>query len=154
MSTNERKRLYVKFRANGGTPIGSWYCAGIVERFRANECGEHDAPQIGDMRIRLEPDNEPYDPGDTLEPFRGSDGRWRSREELERELNRILDSQGVWGVIGEVWDGSDWEHADSCWGYAGFDRPDCPIENFSIVDTMASCLALRAKLGENVAALP
>jgi len=74
-----RKRLYAHYRANGGTPAGSWRCAGIVAEFRAHECGEHDEPEIGDMRIRLEPDDEPYDPGDTLEPFRGSDGRWRTR---------------------------------------------------------------------------
>ena len=149
-----RKRIYAQFRMAGYSPADSWRSAGIVEEFRAHECGEHDEPEIGDMRIRLEPDNMPYNPGDTLEPYRGSDGRWRTREENERELSELLERTGVWGSIGEVWDGSEWVEVDSCWGHAGYDNPDCPIENCYIVDRMAECLELRAKLGENVAALP
>ena len=149
-----RKRIYAQFRTAGYSTVDSWRDAGIVAEFRAHECGEHDEPEIGDMRIRLEPDSEPYDPGDTLEPFRGSDGRWRTKEELERELSELLERTGVWGSIGEVWDGSEWVQSDSCWGHAGYENPDCPIENCYIVDHMAECLELRAKLGENVAALP
>lgn len=149
-----RKRIYAQFRTAGYSPVDSWRDAGIVAEFRAHECGEHDEPEFGDMRIRLEPDGEQYDHGDTLEPFRGSDGRWRTREELERELSELLDRTGVWGSIGEVWDGSEWVQADSCWGHAGYDNPDCPVENLYVVDHMASCLNLRAKLSENVAALP
>ena len=149
-----RKRIYAQFRMAGYSPADSWRSAGIVAEFRVHECGKHDKPEFGDMRIRLEPDDEPYNPGDTLEPFRGSDGRWRTREENERELSELLERTGVWGSIGEVWDGSEWVEADSCWGHAGYDNPDCPIENCYIVDRMAECLELRAKLGENVAVLP
>lgn len=149
-----RKRIYAQFRTAGYSPADSWRSAGIVSEFRAHECGEFDNPEIGDMRIRLEPDDMPYDPGDSLEPYRGSDGRWRSREELERELSELLDRTGVWGSIGEVWDGSRWVETGSCWGHAGYENADCPIENLYIVDHMAECLELRAKLAENVAALP
>ena len=151
-----RKRIYAQFRTAGYSPVESWRSSGIVAEFRAHEYDENYDPEpheIGAMRIRLEPDSEPYDPGDDLEPFRGSDGRWRSREELERELSELLDRTGVWGSIGEVWDGSEWVQADSCWGHARYDNPDCPIENPYVVDHMAECLKLRAKLAEDIAAL-
>lgn len=86
--------------------------------------------------------------------FRAIDGRMRSREELERELEHQLETFGVWGTIGEVWDGSEWIQADSVWGHAGYNNPDCPIENPYVVDHMAECLKLRADIGEDVAALP
>lgn len=149
-----RKRIYAQYREAGYDPVRAWRSAGIVSEFRAHECGEFDDPEIGDMRIRLEPDNEEYDPGDTLEPFRGSDGRWRTKEELERELSELLERNGVWGSIGEVWDGSEWVEVASCWGHAGYESADCPIENLYVVDHMAQCLKLRAKLAENIAALP
>jgi len=151
-----RKRIYAQYRAAGYSPIDSWRSSGIVAEFRKHEWSEYDPEphEIGVMRIRLEPDDEPYDPGDTLEPFRGADGRWRTREENERELSDLLERTGVWGTIGEAWDGSEWVEAGSCWGHAGYENPDCPIENLYVVDHMRACLKLRAKLAENVAALP
>lgn len=149
-----RKRLYAQFRTVGYSPVKSWRSAGIVAEFRVHECGEYDEPEIGDVRIRLEPDSEPYDPGDTLEPYWGIDGRMRSREELERELEHQLETFGVYGTIGEVWDGSEWITADNCWGHAGYNNPDCPIENPYVVDHMAQCLELRADIGEDIVALP
>lgn len=152
-----RERIFAQFRTAGYTPADSWRSAGTVAEFRAHEWSETYDPEpddIGAMRIRLEPDNEPYDPGDTLEPYRGSDGRMRSRDELERELNHMLETYGVWGTIGEVWDGSEWVDVDSCWGHAGYKNLDCPIENDYVVDHMAECLARRSELGEDIAALP
>lgn len=149
-----RKRIYAQFRTAGYSPVDSWRYAGIVAEFRAHECGEHDEPEFGDMRIRLEPDGEPYDPGSTLEPFRGSDGRWRSREELERELSELLERTGVWGTIGEVWDGSEWVDVDSCWGHAGYNRPSDPVENEYVIEHMRACLEHREKLMADILALP
>ncbi len=149
-----RKRIYAQFRTAGYSPADSWRIAGIVSEFRAHECGEFDDQEIGDMRIRLEQDVEPYDPGDTLESYRGCDGRWRSREENERELSALLERTGVWGTIGEVWNGTEWEIVDSCWGHAGHNRPSDPVENEYVVEHMRACLELRAKLSEDVAALP
>lgn len=152
-----RERIYAQFRTAGYTPADSWRSAGIVAEFRAHEWDESYDPEphdIGVMRIRIEPDSEPYDPGSTLEPFRGSDGRWRTKEELERELSELLGRTGVWGSIGEVWDGSEWVEVDSCCGHAGCENPDCPIENDYVVDHMAECLARRSELGEDIAALP
>lgn len=157
MWTTDPKRIYAQFRKAGYSPVESKRSADIVAQFRAHQWGEScdpDPEDIGAMRIRLEPDSEPYDPGDTLEPHRGSDGRWLSRDELERELNHQLETYGVWGTIGEVWTGEDWEQVDSVWGHAGYKNPDCPIENIYVVDHMRACLARRIELGEDIAALP
>ncbi len=151
-----RKRIYQQFRTAGYRPITAWERADIVAQFRQHETHD-DSPEpddIGAVRIRLECDGEPYDAGDTLEPFRGSDGRWRTKEELERELSELLERTGVWGSIGEVWDGSEWVEVGSCWGHAGYESADCPIENPYVVDHMRACLEHRAKLMTDILALP
>ena len=45
-----------------------------------------------------------------------------SRLERERqvEIERV-NRDGVWGVIGEYWNGREWVHVDSCWGFIGDD---------------------------------
>ena len=41
----------------------------------------------------------------------------RDREEFIEKVNR----EGVWGIIGEYFDGEAWQHADSCFGFVGDD---------------------------------
>lgn len=43
---------------------------------------------------------------------------------LERDLQQFRDKvnrDGVWCVIGEYFDGEEWQHADSCFGFVGDD---------------------------------
>jgi hypothetical protein len=156
MWTTDRTRIYQQFRTAGYRPITAWERADIVAQFRQHETDD-DSPEpeeIGAMRICLECDDEQYDAGDMLEPFRGSDGRWRTREELEREHTHMLETCGVWGTIGEVWNGTDWEIVDSCWGHAGYENPDSPIENEYVIDHMRACLEHRANMMADILALP
>src|ERR1700693_6591303 len=44
----------------------------------------------------------------------------RDREVFIAKVNR----EGVWGVIGEYFDGEQWRHADSCFGFVGDDWKD------------------------------
>lgn len=39
------------------------------------------------------------------------------REDFIAKVNR----DGVWGIIGEYFDGEAWHHADSCFGFVGDD---------------------------------
>jgi hypothetical protein len=32
-----------------------------------------------------------------------------------------VDRDGVWGIVGEYFDGERWQHADSCFGFVGDD---------------------------------
>ena len=52
------------------------------------------------------PDVNPEIPRERLE---------REAREFESELNRV----GVWGCIAETWNGTEWEHVDSCFGFEG-----------------------------------
>jgi hypothetical protein len=35
------------------------------------------------------------------------------------EDSELARRKGVWGCVAEFWDGLNWQHADSCWGYIG-----------------------------------
>jgi hypothetical protein len=46
------------------------------------------------------------------------------RSVMDRERQAYIDkinAEGVWGVVGEYWNGLEWEHADSCFGFVGDD---------------------------------
>lgn len=45
------------------------------------------------------------------------------KREHEAEHERI-NRDGIWGVVGEYWNGEEWIHADSCWGFVGEDWKD------------------------------
>ena len=44
----------------------------------------------------------------------------RMDRERKEEMDRI-NREGVYGVVGEYWNGEEWEHVDSCWGFVGDD---------------------------------
>lgn len=50
---------------------------------------------------------------------------------------------GVWGVVGEYWDGEEWQHADSCWGHVGYHDVSDPFDNAYAADIMLSTIAAR-----------
>jgi len=67
--------------------------------------------EMGAVRLRIVPDDCPdlsFLDQDCSEDCR------------KREYDRA-NNDGVWGVIGEYWDGKEWQHADSCWGFIGND---------------------------------
>lgn len=75
--------------------------------------------EAGLARIRVELDTE-WDAddmvGDMFNPKHNSD---TDPDELARQKKEYLEGlcdNGVWGVVLEVYYGSDWEHLDSLWG--------------------------------------
>jgi len=79
------------------------------------------------VRIRVEPD-EFFDLdnllGDTYDPSVNTDiPPERLERERKAEINRI-NRDGVWGIVGEYFNGETWEVADSVWGFVGDDWQD------------------------------
>jgi hypothetical protein len=86
--------------------------------------GEPIDPHRGDVRLRMVPDEmgslEDLE-GDCFNPKANPDipasRLQRDREEFISKVNR----DGVWGIIGEYFDGEVWKHSDSCFGFVGDD---------------------------------
>ncbi len=66
-------------------------------------------PDEAPVRLRLEPDCD-ADPCDF-------DGTERQLEAARERANR----DGMWGMIGEYWDGHEWIEVDAVWGFIGDD---------------------------------
>lgn len=85
---------------------------------------DDDDPQL---RVRIVPDNDADMDnlmGDTFNPKANPDIP-KARMDRERaEFVARVERDGVYGIVGEVWDGERWEHVDSCWGFVGDDWKD------------------------------
>jgi len=81
----------------------------------------------GPVRLRCVPDeccDLAFLLGDTFNPAVNLDiDPVVLKEEEQREIARI-DREGVWGIVAEAWNGEEWVHADSCWGFIGDDFKD------------------------------
>ena len=81
----------------------------------------------GKVRLRIEPDEhaslEDLE-GDMFNPkVNGDIPEAQLKEDREAFIERV-NRDGVWGMIGEYWNGEAWEHADSSWGFIGDDWSD------------------------------
>ncbi len=76
---------------------------------------------VGPIRLILQPEQECYDDSyiDTWD-----DLSEKKREKYKLELQDRISRNGVWCLVGEYWDGSEWVHADSCGGFIGDDWKD------------------------------
>lgn len=89
------------------------------------------------VRVRFDPDE--YVSCEDLcgDCFNPDENPHLSKEALERKKREFLDTvnrDGVWGAIGEFWNGEEWIDADSIWGLVGLDEDDY------ILDIMASAI--------------
>lgn len=78
----------------------------------------------GKVRILCVPDEMvDYDNlvGDMFTPKYHPDIDLEQLQKEEKEFQERVDCEGVWGIIGEYWNGEEWEQADSCWGFVGGD---------------------------------
>lgn len=75
-----------------------------------------------DVRICFPPD-ETSDledlKGDTFNPSANPDIPRTRLVREEREFEEKVEREGVVGIVGEYFDGEDWRHADSVWGFVG-----------------------------------
>jgi hypothetical protein len=88
-----------------------------------HDADEHN-PQRGDVRLRIVPDDyATFEDltGDVYSTSANPDiPASRLKREAKIEMERI-NRLGVVGIIGEYFDGEQWQHADSCFGFVGDD---------------------------------
>ncbi|HTF40869.1 MAG TPA: hypothetical protein VK754_09785 [Propionibacteriaceae bacterium] len=68
-----------------------------------------------------------------------------SRSQLEREekaFEEKVNREGVYGIVGEYFDGETWQQADSCWGFLGDDLQDNGYETDCMALTLEALEAL------------
>lgn len=125
----ELLRLYQRERARGFSAKWALSNARIRLEWDKHEVAEYSSgepidPKRGDVRLRVVPDEtcsiEDLE-GDCFNPKANpeiSASRLQhDREEFMAKANR----DGVWGIIGEYFDGEVWQHADPCFGFVGDD---------------------------------
>ena len=90
---------------------------------------------FGPVRIRLEeyPD---YRVEDMFDPSAYDDPE--AALQAERD---VVARDGAWGVVGEYWDGEEWQHADSIWGCVGYKDAADPFDNSYAADIMLATVA-------------
>lgn len=91
----------------------------------------------GPVRLQVLPD-EDYRVEDNFDPSVYDD----PEKALQAEKDEV-ERNGVWGVVGEYWDGENWQQADSCWGHVGYKDPSDPFENAYAADIMLATIAAR-----------
>jgi hypothetical protein len=138
-------REYKRERKLGVLAKNAFRNAKVRYEFSQLECGEHDTPEIGSVRLQVKPDDcvlldDLF--GDTFNPKANPEiPLTRMEREKQAEIDRV-NRDGVWGVIGEYFDGEKWQHADSCWGFIGEDWKDSGYD----VDIMAQTLGAASKI--------
>jgi hypothetical protein len=75
---------------------------------------EWSEPEIGAVRLRIVPDDDPSSALDYLNQDCYTD-------KYRESIRELAERDGVNGLIGEYFDGTDWQHADSIWGTIGLD---------------------------------
>lgn len=119
------------------------YSARIVVKWRDYEwdgCDDDSERIVGECRLRAEADEEPYYAGDMEDGYTNIHGRRVSAEEAQKEISAMLERDGVWGIVAEVWNGKEWEMVDSIWSCAGYSDVLSPYENCYVVDHMAAAM--------------
>lgn len=92
---------------------------------------ETDDEIAGAVRLRWEPDDHAHLDdllGDCYDPRANPDISPARVERERKEAIEKIDRDGVWGLIGEYYDGTDWKHAESCWGFIGQDADDYAVD--------------------------
>lgn len=118
--------------------------------FDGDDYDKDDAPgetiyASGPIRLLIEPDREMYDDSyiDTWTDLRETD-RERIRSNLRDRINR----DGAWNVVGEFWNGQEWECTDSCCGFVGDDWENSGYDTdimSATIDAYEAHLALCAR---------
>lgn len=109
----------------------------------------------GPVRIRIAPDEIcDFDElcGDSYNPIANPDiPASRLARERQQELDRV-NRDGVWGMIGEYWDGDDWQLVDSCWGFVGDDFKESGYAEDIMAETLRAYDAHNARTARKLEA--
>ncbi len=86
--------------------------------------GEPSDPKRGNVRLRVVSDEtcslEDLE-GDCFNPKANPDISASKLHHDRQQFIETVNREGVWGIIGEYFDGERWQHADSCFGFVGND---------------------------------
>lgn len=116
--------------------------AKIENEFRAFEAD-------GLVRLRAQAEEESYfsvygEP----EGYTNAQGKRVSAEQERKEIIDTIESDGLWIVIAEYFDGRQWQIADSVGMNAGYRNPLDPSQNCYVPDLMRSALDQATELAE------
>jgi hypothetical protein len=145
-SKKELIRFYQRERARGFEATWALSNARTRMEWEKHEVpeysnGEPIDPKRGNVRLRVVPD-ETFSlvdlEGDCFNPKTNPDISPAKLERDRQEFITKVNREGVWGIIGEFFDGEAWQHADSCFGFVGDDW------NYSGYDTDVMRAALIA----------
>ena len=137
MTAQHLRAKYRAFRKNG------WHAREAMRAARIDDQWE-DLENEGLVRLRGEPDEiARFDDlaGDTFNRKANPDIQESRMVREEAAFRERIARDGVWGLIGEYFDGEAWRHADSCWGfvgddYAGYDH-EIKVETMCALNAMA-----------------
>lgn len=95
----------------------------------------------GKVRMRKEEEQENYfDVYGKPDGYTNAQGHWVSQKEAIKELEELLERDGVWWTCSEWFNGEEWEQADSCGMHTGYKNPLDPFENCYVVQEMQAAL--------------
>lgn len=80
--------------------------------------------EVGTVRLRTEPDTiVDIDDlaGDCYDPKANPDIQPHVLAREYMEFVELVNREGLYGLIGEYWNGEEWVNAGSCWGFVGDD---------------------------------
>lgn len=139
MKMDSFARAYARERATGTRASIAFHNVRVRDAWRKAEWDEVSEPEFGEVRLRVVPDDcVDVDDlfGDTFNPKVNPEiPLARLERERKAEIDRV-NRDGVWGIIGEYFDGESWQHADSCFGFIGEDWKDSGYD----VDIMSQTL--------------
>jgi hypothetical protein len=142
-------REWCRLRAKGWNATSAYAAAKTLEAW--NEAGgyvfdEGDCPNVaappipddvetysrgqfnsesGHVRLRIVPDDCP-------------DLSWADEGTLE-----LANHNGMWGIVGEYFDGEAWQVAGSCWGFIGSDWKDSGVDTDIMQEALEALRNLR-----------
>lgn len=110
------------------------------------------------VRLRWVPD-ESYSlgdlEGDTYNPKANPDIAPSRLARERKEFHALIERDGVWGLVGEYFDGRKWQSGDSVWGLVGQDDcgylPDIQRATLDALATLARCPTCGGIVHEHVA---
>ena len=124
----ELLRLYQRERARGFQ--AKWALSNARTRLEwEHEVAEYSSgepidPKRGNVRLRVVPDEtcsiEDLE-GDCFNPKANPEIPASRLERDHKDFITKVNRDGVWGIVGEYFDGEVWQHADSCFGFVGDD---------------------------------
>ena len=122
--TIQLMKAYSRERALGFQAKFALYNAKTRLAWVEREYDELDEPKAGQVRLQVLPDElSTFEDlaGDVYNPKVNDNIQLSRLQREEKQFMERVNRDGVYGLVGEYFDGEKWQHADSCWGFVGGD---------------------------------